>query len=310
MRYSHICKPLYAIFSRAFFTSSAILELMEATNLTPKEQRQLEIIRRVMRERGIKQDVIAEALGLERSGVSKLLNGRRQMKAAELIKIGKVLKIDVGALLTGLGREDVAELQDYSEIDWDEVNDIHLEGLAEEIDEFREQDREMSRSVGLVGGSIRMRTKIRNSIPEIDVLLGAGEGAVGDVVTLPIGDETYSGHPVLAEWLIPESYISHELHIKRASSLVMKVVGDSMLPTYSPGDRVIVDLLQTSMTVDGVYVISDGDSPPQIKRLQRVLFSTPVEVDVVSDNPSHKVQRVEMERLRVIGRVAGRVSVA
>lgn len=48
----------------------------------------------------------------------------------------------------------------------------------------------------------------------------------------------------------------------------------------------------------------------QIKRLQRVLFSTPVEVDVVSDNPSHKVQRVEMERLCIIGRVAGRVSVA
>jgi transcriptional regulator with XRE-family HTH domain len=283
---------------------------MESEKFTPKEQRQLEIIRRVMRERGIKQDVIAEALGLERSGVSKLLNGRRQMKAREMIKIGRVLGLDVASLLSGVELDDLEEFRDYSQIDWTGIDDDATEGLADEIEEYREHDRRNYRSVGLVNGSLISRTKLRGAIPEIDVLVGAGEGTIGEVVTLPIGEESYSGHPITAEWLIPETYTLHELHINRARSLVMKVVGDSMMPTYAPGDRVIVDLQQTAMTVDGVYVISDGDSPPQIKRLQRVLFSTPVEVDVVSDNQSHKIQRVEMERLRIIGRVAGRVSVA
>lgn len=149
---------------------------------------------------------------------------------------------------------------------------------------------------------------IDGGIPEIDVLLGAGSGAVGEVVTLPLGDSSVAAHHVIDEWKFPEGYLGQVLNVTAGRSLILPVIGDSMVPTYTPGDRVLVDLRQNEMTIDAVYVISDGESPPQIKRLQRVLFSQPAMVEVISDNPSHKTQQVELAHLTIVGRVAGKVS--
>lgn len=285
---------------------------METNSLTYKEQQQLEIIKAAMKDQGVKQDVIGDLLGIERSGVSKLLSGKRQMKAKELVRIALRLKLDVPALLAGISTSEAFDYKTYGDIDWENIGDENVDLLSEEVDEYLEEDRQSAkaRTGSFIDGVFLTKTKIKGAIPEIDVLVGAGEGELGEVVSFALGGETYSGHPVTAEWMLPENYAVHELHINRGRSLIMKVIGDSMAPTYGPGDRVIIDLKQNVMTVDGVYVISDGESPPQIKRLQRILFSTPVQVDVVSDNPSHSVQRVDMERLRIIGRVAGRVSAA
>lgn len=149
---------------------------------------------------------------------------------------------------------------------------------------------------------------IEGGIPEIDVLAGAGNGAIGEVVTLPLGDSTVAAHQVIDEWKFPEGYLGQVLNVSAGRSLILPVIGDSMIPTYTPGDRVLVDLRQNEMTIDAVYVISDGESPPQIKRLQRVLFSQPAMVEVISDNPSHKPQQVELAHLTIVGRVAGKVS--
>lgn len=82
-----------------------------------------------------------------------------------------------------------------------------------------------------------------------------------------------------------------------------------MIPTYQPGDRVLVDLTQNELVADStVYVISDGQSPPQINRLTRILFSDPPEVDIISDNVDQAKQRVELDRLVIIGRVCGLVA--
>jgi phage repressor protein C with HTH and peptisase S24 domain len=88
----------------------------------------------------------------------------------------------------------------------------------------------------------------------------------------------------------------------------MEVVGDSMQPTYMPGDRVIVDLSQNQMTTDTVYAISDGYTEPQIKRLQRVPFSRPSEVKIISDNPALETFTVELDRLTIIGRICGHIA--
>lgn len=152
------------------------------------------------------------------------------------------------------------------------------------------------------------RPSVAGAIPEIDVELGAGEGRVGEFLTLPVGQESYSGHRVVDEWLLPESYFDRVLDARSGNTLVLPVVGDSMTPTYNPGDRVLVDLSQNHLTTDTVYVISDGYSPPQIKRLQRVLFSQPPEVQVLSDNQAHAPQSVALNELRIIGRVVGAIS--
>lgn len=152
------------------------------------------------------------------------------------------------------------------------------------------------------------RPHIDGAVPEIDVKLGAGEGAIGEVINLPVGDANISGHRVVAEWLIPKDYLRSEAKASPSHTLVMEVVGDSMHPTYAPGDRVLVDLSQNSMVSDTVYAISDGTAEPQIKRLQRVPFSSPVEVKIISDNPNLETFTVELGRLTIIGRICGHIA--
>jgi hypothetical protein len=152
------------------------------------------------------------------------------------------------------------------------------------------------------------RPAVDGALPEIDVKLGAGSGVVGDTINLPVGDGAVSGHPVVAEWLIPEEYLRNEAKASPRQTLVMEVIGDSMVPTYQPGDRVLVDLAQSSMRSDTVYAISDGYTEPQIKRLQRVPFSDPPQVIIISDNSNLERFTVELERLSIIGRICGHIA--
>jgi hypothetical protein len=152
------------------------------------------------------------------------------------------------------------------------------------------------------------RAHVNGAIPEIDVKLGAGEGIIGDVINLPVGPANVSGHQVIAEWLIPDLYLRNEAKASPGHTLIMEVIGDSMFPTYMPGDRVIVDLSQNKVVADTVYAISDGYSEPQIKRLQRVPFSEPTQVRIISDNPALEAFTVELDRLTVIGRICGHIS--
>lgn len=275
----------------------------------------LKIIDEARKQLKITHEHIAERLGKERSVVTKMLSGKSGMRTSDLIKIANMLNLNTSQLITILRNETKKQTEDYDKINWRDLSDEAIEDLAEEIDEYDVDERGQLHYRGTPHdpghvSSNGIKTKHVGAIAEVDVAAGAGEGALGEVVSVSIGDETYSGHPVVAEWVIPEEYATYTLGINVGRTLIIKVVGDSMAPTYQPGDRVIVDLRQRQLSVDGVYIISDGESPPQIKRLQRVLFSSPTEVDIVSDNPSHITQRVQLEFLHIIGRVAGKVTVS
>jgi transcriptional regulator with XRE-family HTH domain len=146
------------------------------------------------------------------------------------------------------------------------------------------------------------------AIPELDVKLGAGNGTIGEVINLPVGDNSVSGHKVIREWLIPVDYLQDEIKASPRHSTIMEVIGDSMQPTYLPGDRVIVDLSQDTMSADTVYAISYDDEPPQIKRLQKVPFSDPKQVKIISDNPILETFSVELDKLTIIGRICGHIA--
>ncbi len=146
------------------------------------------------------------------------------------------------------------------------------------------------------------------ALPEVDTRLGAGEGTVGEAISLPVGPMTVSSHSVVAEWVLPMSYLRNEAKVQPSQTIVMEIVGDSMSPTYHPGDRVLVDLSQNRMVSDTVYAISDGHAEPQIKRLQRVPFSEPPRVKIISDNPALETFEVDLERLTVIGRICGHIA--
>lgn len=152
------------------------------------------------------------------------------------------------------------------------------------------------------------RPAVDGALPELDMKLGAGSGTVGDVISLPVSGGSISGHRVVSEWLIPADYLRNEAKASPDQTFIAEIVGDSMVPTYQPGDRVMIDLSQNTMSTDTVYAISDGYTEPQIKRLQRIPFSDPPQVIIISDNPNLERFTVDLDRLSIIGRVCGHIA--
>lgn len=84
---------------------------------------------------------------------------------------------------------------------------------------------------------------------------------------------------------------------------VLSAYGDSMAPTFSDGDIVLVDRGITEIKMDAVYVLALNDEL-YVKRIQRRI--TDGAVLVLSDNPAYQpvvVDNGERSGLRVLGRV-------
>jgi transcriptional regulator with XRE-family HTH domain len=227
--------------------------------------------------------------GLERSFVRDILNGKKRSVGAD-----KLEKLAIGLDLS------IEELSSTAE-----PRRVSLE------EEWREEQASLPEQNGygrVEGGSGGYRPTTPGAIPEINVMAGAGEGEVGGTVQLVIGKETYVGHSVVAEWVFPEPYFLNELHATRGKTHVMPVIGDSMEPTYRPGDRILVDTSQTDIMDDTVFVISDGMDVPKIKRLSPIFGSSPRMVQIVSDNPRVPTQTYPLAEITIIGRVVGVVS--
>ena len=149
--------------------------------------------------------------------------------------------------------------------------------------------------------------QIPGAIPELDVKAGAGEGAVGEIMVIPVGAAgVISAHKILDEWLLPEAWLREAVN-DPTRAIVMSIEGDSMLPNYAPGDRVVIDLSATELRADGVYLITDGDSPPQAKRLQRIMFTMPQRVAIISDNPAYQRVETDLAAVRVLGKISAYV---
>jgi transcriptional regulator with XRE-family HTH domain len=232
------------------------------------------------------QEELADALNLSRATVNRLANDHSKLKKERAAEIGGLLGFSVEDLMLNRPPKWAASL--VSSYDPDEVEQEQQEGTA--------YSRE------------RWSPHIDGAIPELDLKVGAGAGVVGEIIGLPVGMQSFSGHRVVSEWLIPEPYLRNEAKVAPAATIIAEIIGDSMTPTYQPGDRVIIDLSQDKMVSDTVYAISDGDSEPQIKRLQKVPFSDPAQVLIISDNPNLQTFTVELDRLTIIGRICGHIA--
>ena len=141
-----------------------------------------------------------------------------------------------------------------------------------------------------------------------------GTYAVGDFVLLPLYDVRASaGHGawndderVSKTLAFRREWIASDLRANPDALVLVYVDGDSMEPTLSSGDVVMVDRSQTALRSDGIYVFSH-DGSLLIKRLQRMAGDA---VRVISDNPRfsfYDLQVTDFEgehaRAQMIGRV-------
>lgn len=238
---------------------------------------------RILREqKKLSQAQLAERVGTSQPQIKRLEDGERKLTKEWAERIAPHLDVSAESLL----------FPDKTESGW------HKPSLVSSYDPDHDN--------GYSGEN--WKPSIEGAIPEIDVKLGAGQGAVGEVLSIGNNDEKISAHRVIAEWVLSEAFVKHELRASPKTTVIMEVIGDSMTPTYQPGDRVIVNLAQTEHITDTVYAISDGYGEPQIKRLQRIPFTDPARVKIISDNPNLETFEVELAMIRIIGRISGHIA--
>src|SRR5580704_1333745 len=138
-------------------------------------------------------------------------------------------------------------------------------------------------------------------VPELDTRAGLGGGGV------PAREMRKEGRhvdPVKSEgWVFPPSFVREQLHTASSRLLVLDTTGDSMTPTLTSGDRVIVDTGHKTPSPDGLYAIRDTFEGIVIKRLQVVRSSKHARVKIISDNSNHATEEVPLNELEIVGKV-------
>ncbi len=131
-------------------------------------------------------------------------------------------------------------------------------------------------------------------VPMYDVAASAGHGAL-------VEDEAIEGMLVFRN-----DWIRNELRVNPSELYLVTVNGDSMYPTLSPNDIILVhDTSHTgSVPCDGIYLLR-LDGSLLVKRLQRRPSNR---VKIISDNPSYEAYEVDADDLTdadfcVLGRV-------
>lgn len=138
------------------------------------------------------------------------------------------------------------------------------------------------------------------SIPVHDAFLAAGPAAQNDI-------EGVIGYLAFRrDWLA-------RIGVPVEKARLARVAGDSMVPTMSPGDMLLIDTGITTPPIrardpadrrrSAIYALVDGDGA-RVKRIDRPNAETVV---LTSDNPAHPPEirtGREIESLRIIGRVA------
>lgn len=153
-------------------------------------------------------------------------------------------------------------------------------------------NRELKRVAGGLRAAI---TKLEHPIT-VPVL--SAEGSMGGGRLAPAHEAIVGGLTISREWL--------RGNIPMLSSLnnlaVISAFGQSMSPTFSDGDILLVDRGITEAKIDAVFVIGRGDEL-FVKRIQRRLNG---DIVIRSDNPLFEPEVVagaEVESVRILGRV-------
>ena len=219
------------------------------------------------------------------------------MGMSDSLPIGNKLKLerkrlgltqkDLGERL-GVGQSTISDLENGGLQSWH----VHRDALAKIFGKPRSyfEPRESERSEEPTSMDIRADEQDSVAIPEYDVSLSAGDGFVVD------------RESTRRYWSLPRFLVVDRLNVSPSQATVQEVIGDSMEPTLSSGDYVLIDLSDRRLGLPGVFAVWDGDALV-CKRLERVPGSEPAKVRLKSDNPLHGEYQVDEERVRVIGRV-------
>lgn len=126
------------------------------------------------------------------------------------------------------------------------------------------------------------------TVTEYDIRASAGDGALT------------SEENIRSQWPFDPSYISDFLGLPNQELAIIEVRGDSMEPTLSSGDRVMVHLADKQISQPGIFIIYDGGGTV-IKRVEKIPGQD--RLVLISDNPLHTRYEISGDDVQIIGRV-------
>lgn len=138
-------------------------------------------------------------------------------------------------------------------------------------------------------------------IPEIQIKSASRQGEKGQKSTAPNVAEPDN---VLSEWSLPRQLLANQIGAE-STMRIIQVMGDSMIPEFNPGDRVMVNTADRMPSPPGVFVLWDGFGLI-IKRCEMVPHSTPPRAILSSANNNYSTYEMDVQELQIQGRVVGK----
>lgn len=130
------------------------------------------------------------------------------------------------------------------------------------------------------------------TVDELDVQAAAGAGAIVE------------DNPIVARWTLSRGSL-RSIGSTQASDLkIIQVIGDSMAPTFFPGQKVLVDVSHRMPSHPGIYIVWDGMGL-LVKRVEHIPNSRPTRVRIFSDNRAYTAWESDLEDANIQGRVVG-----
>jgi len=283
---------------------------------------------------GLTMRDVADELGLTFQSVQKWEKGINQPRGKRLNKIAVLLGVTVGWLMSGEfteGNRDIGhrikqrriELSRKDSLDNEEVYDLQSAAKACGIPLLRycmiEEGKRLifHDELKQIADAFRIDLDdLMNLSPTAKPLdlvaldhFEALEKIAPSKIAIPVYEnvEVSAGHGVSNDdetptdmlWL-EKSWLRQIAHITLDEMAVVKVRGDSMEPTLSPGDMILIDRqpIERHQLNDGVYVINRNGTT-HVKRLQ----STENGIRIISDNRALYDPETVTDGLTICGRV-------
>lgn len=121
-----------------------------------------------------------------------------------------------------------------------------------------------------------------------------------------------AGHGALTDWeeevveklAFPPDYLRKITSANPKHLAIIGVKGDSMTPTLSDNDVVMIDTSKRDLSFDGLFVLKDGGASLLVKRIGR--GSKSGSVILISDNRTYPPTERDVADIQVVGKVVWR----
>ena len=136
------------------------------------------------------------------------------------------------------------------------------------------------------------------TVPELEVHAMAGLGADGQhLITQEDAVDAMVG-----QYSFPANGFRQAFGANASEVIITEVLGDSMMPTLYPGQKVMVNINDRRPTPPGLFYVWDGMGLV-IKRVELVPGSNPPVLRIKSDNPKYDTYERTVDEAHINGRI-------